>query len=259
MFKSSTKEEDVKVLINSVKKEFQQEITSLNERMIEMEKRNQYLEKQNLNLNTFIQHHFERLERKTDENHKYILNTWNPFMQSTIEGVKNDLIQAMDTNKKDDNELSKRVDTLAIQVSNLNKMIIDKDPSLGRVLVGNCSNIRKIFIGRVLVGTCINSKKIFVNKNINTFDQIMGIFYSTSTNIDVHVPVFLLESLSKFKNIKIFNLMCITTFNYDIMYNNKLLYNRKNNGKQKTPYDDEKTKNIIKNYCKTLNIEFICK
>jgi polyhydroxyalkanoate synthesis regulator phasin len=113
------KEEDIKALINAVKKEFQQEITTLNERI-------KHLEQQNLNLNTFIQHHFERLDRKTDENHQYILNTWNPFMQSTIEGVKNDLIQAMDSNKKDDNELCKRVDTLAIQVSDLNKSVFDQ-------------------------------------------------------------------------------------------------------------------------------------
>ena len=119
MFKSSMKEDDIKSLINAIKKEFQQEITSLNERI-------QHLEQQNLNLNIFIQHHFERLDRKTDENHQYILNTWNPFMQSTIEGVKNDLIETMNNNKKDDDELSKRVDTLAIQVSDLNKMIVDE-------------------------------------------------------------------------------------------------------------------------------------
>ena len=119
MFKSSMKEEDIKALVNAVKKEFQQEITSLNERI-------QHLEQQNLNLNIFIQHHFERLDRKTDENHQYILNTWNPFMQSTIEGVKNDLIETMNNNKKDDDELRKRVDTLAIQVSDLNKMIVDE-------------------------------------------------------------------------------------------------------------------------------------
>ena len=47
-------------------------------------------------------------------------------MQSTIEGVKNDLIETMNNNKKDDDELSKRVDTLAIQVSDLNKMIVDE-------------------------------------------------------------------------------------------------------------------------------------
>jgi hypothetical protein len=113
------KEEDIKALVNAVKKEFQQEITSLNERI-------KHLEHQNLNLNTFIQHHFERLDRKTDENHQYILNQWNPFMQSTIEGVKNDLIETMNNNKKDDDELSKRVDILAIEVSGLNKMIVDE-------------------------------------------------------------------------------------------------------------------------------------
>ena len=119
MFKSSMKEEDIKALVNAVKNEFQQEITSLNERI-------KHLEHQNLNLNTFIQHHFERLDRKTDENHQYILNQWNPFMQSTIEGVKNDLIETMNSNKKDDNELSKRVDTLAIEVNGLNKMVVDE-------------------------------------------------------------------------------------------------------------------------------------
>jgi len=42
------------------------------------------------------------------------------------------------------------------------------------------------------------------------------------------------------------------------MYKNELLYNRNIYGEQKTVYNDEKTKNIIKNYCKMLNIEFIC-
>jgi hypothetical protein len=234
MFKSSMKEEDVKVLINAVKKEFQQEITSLNERV-------QHLEQQNLNLNTFIQHHFQRLDRKTDENHQYILNTWNPFMQSTIEGVKNDLIQAMNNNKKDD-ELTKKVDNLAIQVSDLNKMVVEEDPLLGYVLVG-ISN---------------NKKNIFADKNVNTFDQIMGYFETSITNYDLNPRVFFLESLSRFKNIKTFKFMYITAFNYDIMYKNKLLYNRTIYGEQQTPYNDEKTKNIIKNYCKMINIEFIC-
>ena len=117
--KSSMKDEDIKSLINAVKKEFQQEITTLNERMLCLEQRNQHLEQQNLNLNIFIQHHFERLDRNISENHSFILNQWNPFMQSTIEGVKNDLIEAMNSNKKDDDELSKKVDTLAVQVNKL--------------------------------------------------------------------------------------------------------------------------------------------
>lgn len=161
MFKSSMKEEDIKALVNAVKKEFQQEITSLNERI-------QHLEQQNLNLNTFIQHHFERLEHKTDENHQYILNTWNPFMQSTIEGVKNDLIQAMDNNKKDDNELSKRVDTLAIQVSDLNKAVFDE----GFVnIVYSISNTHKITF-------------IPIKKNIEVFDllDIDMYFYISDIN-----------------------------------------------------------------------------
>jgi hypothetical protein len=128
--------DDVKALIsssiNDIKKELKKENDVLNERMIYLEKRNQHLEQQNqhleqknLNLNTFIEYHLERLDRNIAENHQYILNNWNPFMQSTIEGVKNDLIQAMNNNKKDD-ELSKRVDTLAIQVSDLNKIVVDE-------------------------------------------------------------------------------------------------------------------------------------
>ena len=76
--KSTMKDEDIKALINAVKKEFQQEIASLNDRIIR-------LEQQNLNLNIFIQHHFERLDRNIAENHSFILNQWNPFMTSTIE------------------------------------------------------------------------------------------------------------------------------------------------------------------------------
>jgi len=235
MFKSSMKEEDIKALVNAVKNEFQQEITSLNEKI-------KHLEHQNLNLNTFIQHHFERLDRKTDENHQYILNQWNPFMQSTIESVKNDLIETMNNNKKDDVELSKRVDTLAIQVSDLNKAVFDEDPLLGYVLVG-ISN---------------NKKNIFADKNVNTFDQITGYFETSIANYDSNPRVFFLESLSRFKNIKTFKFMYITAFNYDIMYKNKLLYNRTIYGEQQIPYNDEKTKNIIKNYCKTLDVEFIC-
>lgn len=118
--KSTMKDEDIKVLINAVKKEFQQEITTLNERILG-------LEQQNLNLNIFIQHHFERLDRKIDENHSFILNQWNPFMQSTIEKVKDDLIETMNSNKKDDHEISKKVDDLAVQVSSLNKMVVDEN------------------------------------------------------------------------------------------------------------------------------------
>lgn len=118
--KSTMKDEDIKALINAVKKEFQQEIASLNDRIIG-------LEQQNLNLNTFIQNNFAYLDRKIDENHVYILNQWNPFMTSTIEGVKNDLIETMNSNKKDDDEISKKVDTLTVQVSSLNKMVVDED------------------------------------------------------------------------------------------------------------------------------------
>ena len=54
------------------------------------------------------------------------MNQWNPFTQSTIETVKNDLIVTMNSNKKDDDEISKKVDILVIQVSNLNKMVVDE-------------------------------------------------------------------------------------------------------------------------------------
>lgn len=124
--KSSMKEDDIKSLIYAVKKEFQQEINALNDRISNLERKNQHLEEYNNNLNTFIQHHFERLDRKTDENHTYILNMWNPFMQSTIEKVKDDLIKSINDNKKDDIELSKKVDKLTVQVSDLNKMVIDE-------------------------------------------------------------------------------------------------------------------------------------
>ena len=153
--KSTMKDEDIKSLINAVKKEFQQEITTLNERILRLEQRNQHLEQQNLNLNTFIQHYFERLDRKIDENHVYILNQWNPFMQSTIEGVKNDLIETMNNNKKDDIELGKKVDTLTVQVSSLNKMVVDD----GFVDILSFNNISKYGI-----------RNILIKKNIEIFD-----------------------------------------------------------------------------------------
>jgi hypothetical protein len=182
MFKSSMKEEDIKALVNAVKKDFQQEITNLNERI-------KYLEQQNLNLNTFIQHHFERLDRKTDENHQYILNQWNPFMQSTIEGVKNDLIETMNNNKKDDDELSKRVDTLAIEVNGLNKMVVDE----GFVNIFTCDaflikkNIevldlfdRDIYHNPKLydIDKCSNLPLIFKINNLNFFPKLKKIFLS---------------------------------------------------------------------------------
>jgi hypothetical protein len=227
------KEDDIKALVNAVKKEFQQEITSLNERI-------QHLEQQNLNLNTFIQHHFQRLDRKTDENHQYILNSWNPFMQSTIEGVKNDLIQAMDSNKKDDNDLSKRVDTLAIQVNDLNKIVVDEDPLLGCVLVGIDNNNNDIFVNK-------NQEYI----NIEQCISYSKYHFSNGNGYYVQPKLFYLESLSRFKNVKRLRLQYFERCNVCIIYNNKDLYN--------TPFDkmSNETKKIIEDYCKTIGIECV--
>jgi hypothetical protein len=195
MFKLSTKEEDVKVLINSIKKEFQQEITSLNERMIEMEKRNQYLEEQNLNLNTFIQHHFERLDKKVDENHQYILNNWNPFMQSTIEGVKNELIQAMNDNKKV--YINKKVDNLAIQVSNLNKIVIDE----GFVnIVFKCGNQGSLNF--IPIKKNIEVFDLF-DKDIYFYDYLMN--YKLGCN-GTHQVNFYINQINLFPKLKKINL-----------------------------------------------------
>ena len=189
MFKSSMKEEDIKALVNTVKKEFQQEINSLNERI-------QHLEQQNLNLNTFIQHHFQRLDRKTDENHQYILNSWNPFMQSTIEGVKNDLIQAMNNNKKDD-ELSKKVNNLAIQVSDLNKMVVDE----GFVNIvfkndGSCS------LNFIPIKKNIEVFDLF-NKDIYFYDYLMNYKLGCNGN---HKVNFYINQLNLFPKLKKINL-----------------------------------------------------
>ena len=190
MFKSSMKEDDIKSLINAIKKEFQQEITSLNERI-------QHLEQQNLNLNIFIQHHFERLDRKTDENHQYILNTWNPFMQSTIEGVKNDLIETMNNNKKDDDELSKRVDTLAIQVSDLNKMIVDEGFVNIVFKYGNQGSLNFIPIKKNI--------EVFdlFDKNIYYYDYLMN--YKLGSN-GTHQVNFYINQLNLFPKLKKINL-----------------------------------------------------
>lgn len=189
MFKSSMKEEDIKALVNTVKKEFQQEITSLNERI-------KHLEHQNLNLNTFIQHHFERLDRKTDENHQYILNQWNPFMQSTIEGVKNDLIETMNSNKKDDNELSKRVDTLAVQVSDLNKMVVDEGfVNIAFKNYGSSLNF-------IPIKKNIEVFDLF-DKNIYYYDYLMN--YKLGSN-GTHQVNFYINQLNLFPNLKKINL-----------------------------------------------------
>jgi polyhydroxyalkanoate synthesis regulator phasin len=227
------KEEDIKALVNAVKKEFQQEITTLNERI-------QHLEQQNLNLNTFIQHHFERLDRKTDENHQYILNTWNPFMKSTIEGVKNDLIQAMDSNKKDDNELSKRVDTLAIQVTDLNKMVVDEDPLLGYVLVGIDAHKCDLFSNK-------NEEYDNVGQILSRFKYQIGGYGSCV----IQPIIFYLESLSRFKKVKRLILQYFERCNVCIKYNNKNLYEVAHGLMR------NETKKIIEDYCKTIGVECV--
>jgi hypothetical protein len=246
--KSSMKDEDIKALINAVKREFQQEITTLNERILRLEQRNQHLEQQNLNLNTFIQHHFERLDRNIAENHSFILNQWNPFMQSTIEGVKNDLIETMNSNKKDDIELSKKVDTLAIQVSSLNKMVVDEDPLLEHVLVG----------------TSINGKHIFVNKNekIINIQDIFPKFETQTINSDSSIKILFLESLSRLKNFKNFYFCQLKNNKFNIMYKGSLLYKISMNNfhwdiRAIYSHNEKHNREIIEDYCKSININFI--
>ena len=111
------KDEEIEALIDALKNEFKQKINVLNERVFQLEQKNIIL---NINLNRFIQNNFAHLNAKIDVNHEYLLNQWNPFMQSTIEKVKDDLIETM----KNSN-LAKKVDDLAIQVSSLNKYLID--------------------------------------------------------------------------------------------------------------------------------------
>jgi len=117
-------EDDIKALIDAFKNEFQQEINVLNDRIVHLEEQNRNL---NINLNAFMKNNFAYLDAKIDVNHGYLLNQLNPFMTSTIEKVKDDLIETMNSNivKKDDDEISKKVDDLAIQVSNLNKIVVD--------------------------------------------------------------------------------------------------------------------------------------
>jgi len=197
--KSSMKDEDIKALINAVKKEFQQEITILNDRILGLEQRNQYLEQQNLNLNTFIQHHFERLDRNIAENHSFILNQWNPFMQSTIEGVKNDLIETMNSNKKDDIELGKKVDTLAIQVNDLNKMIVDEGFVNIAFKYGNNSSLNFIPIKKNI--------EVFdlFDKDIYFYDMSMNYQFggggSGTHQVNIHV-----KKLNLFPKLKKINL-----------------------------------------------------
>ena len=118
--KSTMKDEDIiedniKALIDALKNEFKQEINVLNDRIVHLEEKNRNL---NINLNTFMKNNFAYLDAKINVNHSYLLNQWNPFMTSTIEKVKDDLIETMNSN------LVKKVDDLAIQVSNLNKIVV---------------------------------------------------------------------------------------------------------------------------------------
>lgn len=108
--KSTMKDEDIiedniKALIDALKNEFKQEINVLNDRIVHLEEKNRNL---NINLNTFMKNNFAYLDAKINVNHSYLLNQWNPFMTSTIEKVKDDLIETMNSKlvKKDDDEIS---------------------------------------------------------------------------------------------------------------------------------------------------------
>ena len=107
--KSTMKDDDIKAIIDALKNEFKQEINVLNDRIVHLEEQNQNLEQKNINLNinlnAFKKNNFAYLDAKIDVNHEYLLNQWNPFMQSTIEKVKDDLIETM----KNSN-LAKKVD-----------------------------------------------------------------------------------------------------------------------------------------------------
>ena len=210
--KSTMKDEDIKSLINAVKKEFQQEITSLNDRIIG-------LEQQNLNLNTFIQHHFKRLDKKIDENHVYILNQWNPFMQSTIEGVKNDLIETMNSNKNDD-ELGKKVDTLTVQISSLNKMVVNEG-----------------FVDILDTGYDV---LINIKKNIELFDLFdINIYSKRNNKINKSMVRIEINKIKLFPYLKKFNLTNMLNLNSNIENINLnkdfkigciyILYNNENN------------------------------
>ena len=210
--KSTMKDEDIKSLINAVKKEFQQEIASLNDRIIG-------LEQQNLNLNTFIQHYFERLDKKIDENHMYILNQWNPFMTSTIEGVKNDLIETMNSNKKDD-ELGKKVDTLTVQISSLNKMVVNEG-----------------FVDILDTG---HDVLINIKKNIEIFDLFdMNIYSKHNNKINKSMVRIEINKIKLFPYLKKFNLTNMLNLNSNIENINLnkdfkigciyILYNNENN------------------------------
>jgi hypothetical protein len=252
--KSSIKDEDIKALINAVKKEFQQEITTLNERIL-------CLEQRNLNLNTFIQYHFERLDRKTDENHMYILNQWNPFMQSTIEGVKNDLIETMNSNKKDD-KLGKKIDTLTVQVSNLNKMVVDEG-----------------FVDILDTG---HDVLINIKKNVEIFDLFdMNIYSKHNSKINKSMVRIEINKIKLFPYLKKFNLTNMLNLNSNIENINLnkdfkigciyILYNNDNNilpkmmliSGSKTSYGKEseecKSKQIdkLKLYIESYGIEVI--
>lgn len=252
--KSSMKEDDIKSLIYAVKKEFQQEINALNDRISNLERKNQHLEEYNNNLNTFIQHHFERLDRKTDENHTYILNMWNPFMQSTIEKVKDDLIKSINDNKKDDIELSKKVDKLTVQVSDLNKMVVDENPLFGNILVGNYYHSGNDFLNQ-------NDYPIFICDTDNNYgDDILNIFNSRTHVINGCSGgniLFYLESLSKLKKIKKINLNLFTKYYINIKYKNDIIYKNTTRQTGIPPLIDIKTKKIIEDYCKSIGIKCV--
>jgi hypothetical protein len=197
---------DVKALIsssiNDIKMEFKKEIDTLNERIIYSEKRNQHLEQLNLNLNTFIQQHFKHLDIKIDENHQYILNQWNPFMQSTIESVKNDLIETMNNNKKDDIELSNKVNSLDINVNNLNKLVVDEG-----------------FVNIVNYQADNNNFLLSIKKNIEVFDLFdKDIYFNTlMSSIDAKL-FFNIKNLNFFPKLKKINLTKILNTYYQETY-----------------------------------------
>lgn len=218
--KSSMKEEDIKNLIYTVKKEFQQEINALNDRISNLERKNQHLEEYNNNLNTFIQHHFERLDRKTDENHTYILNMWNPFMQSTIEKVKDDLIKSINDNKKDDVELSKKVDKLTGQVNSIteydDRNIMTKVNELSKQ-INNNTQYDDIKLKVDTLAIQISSlNKMVVDEGFVNIALICG--SNGSLNF---IPIK--------KNIEVFDLFDKDIFFYGAFFNQKIAYSGTHN------------------------------